>query len=189
MTARLRYVIKIYVILPLFLTQNEIRFFKKVTPRNFRGKIPMPYKYGHYYVVFVLAVILAGFWKSYFSIAGAVPFAFHAHAFSATIWLLLLILQSASIHGRHNAFHKLAGLASLGLFPLLIAGFVMIINVTAAGYAAQESPSVMLLGPSFGIGMFIAIAAYLTLFYQALRHRRNIRLHAGYMLATPLILF
>ncbi|WP_295489889.1 hypothetical protein [Sphingorhabdus sp. EL138] len=149
----------------------------------------MPYKYGHYYVVFVLAVILAGFWKSYFSIAGAVPFAFHAHAFSATIWLLLLILQSASIHGRHNAFHKLAGLASLGLFPLLIAGFVMIINVTAAGYAAQESPFVMLLGPSFGIGMFIAIAAYLTLFYQALRHRRNIRLHAGYMLATPLILF
>jgi hypothetical protein len=118
----------------------------------------MPYRYGHYYVVFVLAVILAGFWKSYFSIAGAVPFAFHAHTFSATIWLLLLILQSASIHGRHNAFHKLAGLASLGLFPFLIAGFVMIINVTAAGYAAQESPFVMLLGPSFGIGMFIAIA-------------------------------
>jgi hypothetical protein len=136
-----------------------------------------------------VVLTLAGFWESYFRIAGAVPFAFHAHAFSATNWLLLLILQSATIHARHNAFHKIAGLASLGLFPLLIAGFVMIINVSAARYAAQENPFIMALGPSFGIGMLIAIAAYLTLFYQALRHRRNIRLHAGYMLATPLILF
>ena len=149
----------------------------------------MPYKYGHYYVGFVLAVILGGFWASYFRIIGGVPLAFHVHAFSATSWLLLLILQSIAIYQRHNAFHKLAGLASFGLFPILIAGFVMIINVSAARYAAQENPFIMLLGPSFGIGMIIAIAAYLTLFYNALRYRKNIRLHAGYMLATPLILF
>jgi len=149
----------------------------------------MPYKYGHYYVGLVLAVILTGFWASYFRIIGGMPFAFHVHAFSSTSWLLLLILQSVAIHRGHNAFHRLAGLASFGLFPLLIAGFVMIINVSATRYAAQENPFTMLLGPSFGIGMIIAIAAYLTLFYQALRHRRNIRLHAGYMLATPLILF
>ena len=149
----------------------------------------MPYKYGHYYVGFVLAVILAGFWASYFRIIGGVPFAFHVHAFSSTSWLLLLILQSVAIHQRQNAFHKLAGLASLGLFPILIAGFVLIINVSAARFAGQESPFIMVLGPSFGIGMIIAIAGYLTLFYSALRHRNNIRLHAGYMLATPLILF
>ena len=149
----------------------------------------MPYKYGHYYVGVVLAVIFAGFWASYFRIIGGVPFAFHVHAFSATSWLLLLILQSLAIQHRHNAFHKLAGLASFALFPLLIAGFVMIINVSAARYTGQENPFIMILGPSFGIGMIIAIAAYLTLFCQALRHRRNIRLHAGYMLATPLILF
>lgn len=149
----------------------------------------MPYKYGHYYVGLVLAVILTGFWASYFRDIRGMPFAFHVHAFSSTSWLLLLILQSVAIHQRHNAFHKLAGMASFGLFPLLIAGFVMIINVSAARYAAEENPFIMLIGPSFGIGMIIAIAAYLTLFYQALRNRRNIRLHAGYMLATPLILF
>jgi hypothetical protein len=149
----------------------------------------MPYKYGHYYVGVVLLVILTGFWASYFRVIGGMPFAFHVHAFSSTSWLLLLILQSVAIHQRYNAFHRLAGLASLGLFPLLIVGFVMIINVSAARYSAEENPFIMLLGPSFGIGMIIAIAAYLTLFYSALRHRRNIRLHAGYMLATPLILF
>ena len=155
----------------------------------FRGKFSMPYKYGHYFVGCVLLVTVTGFWASYFSLIGDMPLAFHVHAFSATSWLLLLILQSIAIHQHHNGFHKLAGLASFGFFPILIAGFVMIINVSAARYAAQENPFIMLLGPSFGIGMIIAIAAYLTLFYNALRHRKNIRLHAGYMLATPLILF
>lgn len=149
----------------------------------------MPYKYGHYFVGFVLLVTIAGFWASYFTLVGKVPFAFHVHAMTATSWLLLLIAQSVTIHHGKNAVHKLAGKASFVLFPLLITGFVMIINVSAARFAAQESPFIAVLGPAFGIGMLIAIAAYLTLFYLALRNRRNVRLHAGYMLATPLILF
>lgn len=73
---------------------------------------------------------------------------------------------------------------------VIMAAFMMIINVSAARYtAADAGEGIRLLGPAFGIGMGIAIAAYLTLFYQALKHRRNIKLHAGYMLATPLILF
>lgn len=149
----------------------------------------MPYRYGHYFVGFVLLVILAGFWASYFSLIGSVPSAFHVHAFTATAWLLLLIVQHVSIHRRWNAFHRQIGKASFVLFPLLMLGFAMIINVSAARYAAQESPGIMVLGPSFGIGMAIAIAAYLTLYYQALKNRRSVKLHAGYMLATPLILF
>jgi hypothetical protein len=37
--------------------------------------------------------------------------------------------------------------------------------------------------------MVFAILAYVVLFYLALVNRRNVRLHAGYMLATPLVLF
>lgn len=149
----------------------------------------MSYKYGHYFVGFVLFVTIVGFWASYFTRIGDVPLAFHLHAFSATSWLLLLIVQSASIHNRHNNFHKLMGKASFALFPLLIIGFVMIINVSADSFASQANPFIAVVGPAFGIGMAIAIAAYLTLYYLALRHRRNIKLHAGFMLATPLILF
>ncbi len=149
----------------------------------------MPYRHGHYFVGFVLVVILTGFWASYFAPIGNVPLAFHVHAFTATSWLLLLIAQSLAIHRRANALHRRMGLASFALFPLLILGFTMIINVSAARYAAREGAGIALLGPAFGIGMAVAIAAYLTLFYLALRNRRNVRLHAGYMLATPLILF
>ena len=61
--------------------------------------------------------------------------------------------------------------------------------VSADRLAANEGEFIAFAGPSFAIGMAIAIAAYLTLFYLALKHRRNVKLHAGYMLATPLILF
>lgn len=149
----------------------------------------MPYRYGHYFVGFVLLVILGGFWASYWSTIGNVPSAFHFHAISSSSWLLLLIVQSVAIHQRSNAFHKQMGLASFVLFPFLILGFMMIIDVSAQRYASVENPFIMHNGPSFGIGMAIAITAYLTLFYQALRTRRNVKLHAGYMLATPLILF
>ncbi|MFC0590186.1 hypothetical protein ACFFF7_12235 [Novosphingobium aquiterrae] len=149
----------------------------------------MPYRHAHYYVGLVLLVILAGFWASYWSPIATVPTAFHFHAVSAVAWLTLLIVQSVSIHRRANALHKQLGLASLALFPFLILGLVMIMDVAAQRFAARESPFVLHNSPSFGIGTAIAIAAYLTLFYQALKTRRNVRLHAGYMLATPLILF
>lgn len=150
----------------------------------------MPYRHAHYYVGFVLLVILAGFWASYFSpIMSAMPLAFHVHAVTAMTWLAFLIVQIVSIHRRMNPLHRTVGWASFVLFPLLMLGLAMIINVSAARYAARENPFIVDFGPSAGIGMLVAIIAYLTLFYLALKHRRTVKLHAGYMLATPMILF
>jgi hypothetical protein len=149
----------------------------------------MPYRLAPYFVGFVLLVIMTGFWASYFGAPGAVPLAFHVHAISSMTWLTLLIVQQVAIQRRAVELHRMLGKASFVLFPFLIFGFVMIINLTAGNYAAGDGPVTMALGPSFGIGMGIAIVAYLALFYLALKHRRNVKLHAGYMLATPLILF
>lgn len=149
----------------------------------------MPYRHAHWFVGFVLLVIMAGFWASYFGVDRPIPIAFHVHAISAMTWLTLLIAQHLTIQRRAHALHSLMGRASFALFPFLILGFVMIINISAQRYASGGDPFTEMLGPAFGIGMAVAIAAYLTLYTLALRNRRNIRLHAGYMLATPLILF
>lgn len=149
----------------------------------------MPYRHAHWFVGFVLLVIMAGFWASYFGAGGPIPIAFHVHAISAMTWLTLLIAQHLTIQRRAHALHSVMGRASFAMFPFLILGFVMIIDVSAQHYATAPDPFIAVLGPSFGIGMAVAIAAYLTLYTLALRNRRNIRLHAGYMLATPLILF
>ena len=149
----------------------------------------MPYRHAKYFVGFALVVIIVGFWDSYFVPIADVPTAFHVHAFTAITWVVLLLFQDWSIRTRRRNLHKIGGMLSLFLFPFLIVGFVMIINVSAAGYVANENPAARFLGPSFGLAMMLAILAYLTLFYQALKNRRNLRLHAGYMLTTPLILF
>lgn len=149
----------------------------------------MPYSQAKYFVGFVLVTIVIGFWNSYFVSIGEVPTAFHVHAFTAMTWVTLLLFQDWAIRNRRRSLHKMGGMLSLFLFPFLIVGFVMIINVSAAGYVANENPVARFLGPSFGLSMLIAILAYLVLFYQALKHRRNVMLHAGYMLTTPLILF
>jgi hypothetical protein len=149
----------------------------------------MPYRHAKYFVGFVLFVIIVGFWDSYFVPIAEVPTAFHVHAFTAVAWVVLLLFQDWSIRSRRKNLHKIGGMLSLFLFPFLIVGFVMIINVSAAGYVANENPVAGFLGPSFGLSMMIAILAYLTLFYLALKNRRDVRLHSGYMLTTPLILF
>jgi hypothetical protein len=149
----------------------------------------MPYPRAHYYVAIVMAVIVAGFWPSYFSVWGSVPWQFHAHGVAASAWVLMVAGQSWTAHHRQLPLHRTIGKASLFLFPFLIAGLSAIIDVTAKGYVAGDGPSRIMFGGSFLIGMAVAIAAYVTVYYRALRYRRKVWVHAGYMLTTPLILF
>lgn len=149
----------------------------------------MPYRHAPYLVGFVLLVIVAGFWASYFASGEGVPLAFHVHAISSMMWLALLIVQQVAIQRRAVDLHRWLGRASFVLFPLMMLGFMMIMNRAADRFETGASPVSVALGPAFGVGMASALAAYLTLFYFALKNRRNVQLHAGYMLATPLILF
>ena len=149
----------------------------------------MPYRHAHYYVLVVMAVIVAGFWPSYFAAWGSVPWQFHAHGVAASLWVTMVAAQSWSAHHGRLPLHRAVGKASLLLFPFLIGGLAAIIDVTAKGYVAGDGPVRIMFGGSFLIGMALAIAAYVTVYYRALKYRRKVWIHSGYMLATPLILF
>jgi hypothetical protein len=149
----------------------------------------MPYRHAPYYVLAVLAVILAGFWPSYFAKWTDVPWQFHAHGVAASIWVTMVLAQSWTAHHKQFDLHRAVGKSSLFLFPFLVAGFAGIIDLTAKGYVAANDPVRVMFGPSFLVGMAAAIAAYVTVYYRALKYRRKVWVHAGYMLATPLILF
>jgi hypothetical protein len=149
----------------------------------------MPYPRAHYYVLAVMAVIAAGFWPSYFAVWGSVPWQFHAHGVAASIWVAMVAAQSWTAHHRRLPLHRTIGRSSLFLFPFLIAGLAAIIDLTGKGFIAGSDPVRMMFGASFLIGLALAIAAYVTVFYRALRYRRTVWVHSGYMLATPLILF
>jgi hypothetical protein len=149
----------------------------------------MPYPRAHYYVLLVMAVTVAGFWQSYFSTFTQGPWQFHAHGVAASVWVILVLTQSWTAQRRQFGWHAAAGKASLLLFPFLIAGLAAIIDLTAKGYVLGERPDRVMYGGSFLVGLVLAIAAYVLLYYRALKHRRKAWLHAGYMLATPLILW
>jgi hypothetical protein len=150
----------------------------------------MPYPRSHYYVLIVIAVIAVGFWPSYFAPFGTVPWQFHAHGVAASLWVIMVAAQSWTAHHRQLPLHRAIGKASLFLFPFLIGGLAAIIDVTARKYLAGAAfPVTQMFGASFLIGLAIAIAAYVTVFYRAMKYRRKAWIHAGYMLATPLILF
>lgn len=148
----------------------------------------MPYSKAHYVVAIVLIATIIGFWPSYFGKIGEAPLAFHFHGIVATAWIILLILQAWSIHSRHTILHRTAGRTSLVLFPLLTGSLVMIANVSAAGYIAGGA-YYGLLGPVFGYATVPPFIAYLLLYTQALRHRRQVHLHAGYMLGTAFFIW
>jgi len=149
----------------------------------------VPYRYANYWVAMTVVIVIWGFWGSYFNPEKTVPIAFHVHAISALAWLGLLMLQIWSINNQKRDWHKQLGKLSYLMFPIMILGFVMIVDYAAEQAMIPGNSRGEFLGPSFGFSMLVAIFAYLTVYYLALKHRRNIRLHAGYMLTTPLILF
>src|SRR5918995_6520683 len=151
--------------------------------------VPMPYRNAPHYVLVCIAVIIAGFWPSYFAAEGVVPWQFHAHGIAASIWVLMVLAQSWTVHKDQLPIHRAVGKSSLILFPFLIGGLAAIIDLTGKGYVSGEGVTRQMFGGQFLIGLALAIAAYVVLYYRALKYRRKVWLHAGYMLATPLILF
>jgi hypothetical protein len=149
----------------------------------------MPYPRAYLYMLGVIAVIVVGFWPSYFAVAGTSPWQFHAHGMAASLWVLMVTAQSWTAHRKVQLpLHRAVGKASLFLFPFLIGGLAAIIDRQGKDYVGGD-PVNLLYGPGFLTGTMVAMAAYVTVFYRALKYRRKVWVHAGYMLSTPLILF
>ena len=149
----------------------------------------MPYRHAPYYVLAVIAVIVAGFWPSYFATWDSVPWQFHAHGVAASIWVTMVLAQSWTAHHKQFGIHAAVGKSSLLLFPFLIGGLAAIIDLTGKTVVATGDPVRTMFGSSFVVGLLLAIAAYVVLYYRALKYRRKVWIHSGYMLSTPLILF
>jgi len=149
----------------------------------------MPYRHAPYYVLAVILVIAVGFWPSYFAIWGEVPWQFHLHGVAASIWVLMVLFQSIAVHKQQLPLHRAVGKSSLILFPFLIGGLFAIIDLTGKRFVLEADPVRTMFGSAFVVGLALAIAAYVLLYFRALKHRRKVWAHAGYMLATPLILF
>ncbi len=144
----------------------------------------MPYPRAYIYIFVLLLLTFPAFWLNYYSQLGDVPWQFHLHGISATLWMLLLIWQSWTIHHRRRESHRKVGLATFVLTPVFLAGSLLVIGSMAAG----GGPFRAMFGTRLGLADVISFFTFTFLIYGAFRHRRNVALHASYMLATPFLL-
>ena len=148
----------------------------------------MPYPRAHYFLLIFLCLAILAFWPRYFSTLHDAPFAFHFHGVTGVLWILLLTFRSWSIHNGHRAHHRLAGKMSLLLFPPFLIGMLFVLQTLGKTVASGQDPVFKLYGAGLGAIDWLVFFAVSWLYYSALKHRKNIHIHARCMLATPLLL-
>ncbi|MDQ3144264.1 MAG: hypothetical protein M3Q57_05220, partial [Pseudomonadota bacterium] len=148
----------------------------------------MPFRHAHWFVLGLFPLAALAFWPQYLSVLPKSPASYHFHGITASMWLLLLAIQSWSIHSGHRAFHRSTGLVSLALFPLFLAGGAAIFIGMAERFVGAATPFYQLWPPRLAWLDFVAIGGMAYFYFQALKHRRKVGAHSAYLLATAIFL-
>lgn len=145
----------------------------------------MPYaRTAVYWFVGLLAVLLLGFWRTYFSVIfGEMHPTHHLHSAAMLGWVLLLIHQSWRIRGRNLAAHKKVGQLSWVVAPLVVitGSWVTLHNI--ARFDDPTTPGALSI---FWLG-WASVIVFAILFAMAMKHRKNVHYHARYMISTALV--
>ncbi len=129
-------------------------------------------------------LVLAGFWKTYFSRLGLADAVTHLHAGFMLAWVAMLLVQPWLVRTRRMALHRQVGQFSYGLMPGVLLSALWLSHLRMAAAPAEM----------FGLQamlLYLGTAASLmmALFWGlAIRHRREPALHARYMVATALVM-
>lgn len=145
----------------------------------------MPYaKSAVFWFIGLLAILMIGFWESYFSIILSGPEStHHFHGLAMLAWVLLLINQAWLVRSKKLALHRTTGKLSYLIAPLVVISGVM---VSFHNVARFEDPSVPAALSIFHLGL-ASVFVYGVLYTLAMVHRKNVQYHARYMIATALV--
>lgn len=132
-------------------------------------------------------MIAIAFWPGYLGQFREAPFALHAHGMTATAWLILLTVQSWSIHARRARWHRATGLAAFIALPLFAAAGPLALQGMAMLWRSGADPFHAACGARLVIADMIAGPSVVILVVYAFLHRHRIEVHAAAMLATALL--
>jgi hypothetical protein len=138
------------------------------------------YKYAHLYLTIGLVVVLLGFSTTYFGRLGDFSFPYHVHGISATLWMILLILQPYLFQKGKLKTHRYLGWTSLLLVPLIVICGVIMMRLMIKGQANYPPKLVYQLA-------FIdtcTLLSFALLYVLAIYFRKKLILHSRFMVAT-----
>jgi uncharacterized membrane protein len=142
-----------------------------------------------YFLMILVAVVAAGFYKPYFSLIphfdASITLLVQVHAILLMSFVALLVTQPLLIRYKQRELHKSLGRLTYFLMPLLVA--------SCLGVIIKEYDEALAQNPSAGLAAraIFSDAAQLSLlvvFYLlAIVNRRNVPVHMRYMIAVTLI--
>ena len=132
-----------------------------------------------------LLMTLVAFWPSYLSPAGPVASGYtHFHAFTATLWMLLLIAQPLLVRTRRLAWHRTLGRVSYVLGPVVVLSFVLLAHSRMQGLSGERYVL-----QTYILYLQVSLALVFALSYGlGVATRRKAALHARFMVCTGLTL-
>lgn len=144
----------------------------------------LPFDSSGYYFITLFALVIAGFWPTYFAkfFDGTADFTFylHFHATLAMLWVFMLIAQPILIHRKKFALRRKIGKLSYVLVPLIFISIILLAHSTLRG--PMENVGLELWVPFkdlliFAVGYGIAI-----------KYRKTMALHARGMIVAGIVL-
>lgn len=132
------------------------------------------------YFALLLMVALAGFYPSNYGGFGEARAVHHVHDALAALWMLLLIGQGWLIRIRQLGMHRLVGRCSIVLVVLFVVSGLMVVRDTLAG-DGDTQVDLRLAFLDLSSVLFFAFAYCMAIYY-----RRNMALHARFMVCTAL---
>jgi hypothetical protein len=132
----------------------------------------------------LLMLALLAFWPTYLSIFATHDRLTHAHAATATLWMVLLVVQPLAIRQRRYDLHRRLGRLSYLLAPLVLLSILLlaqhrIAHASGPAYPIQTYILYLQVSLAFAFGLSWVLAIH---------YRRNAPLHARFMLCTALTL-
>lgn len=135
----------------------------------------------------IFAIVLWGFWRSYFSNPFQVTPLVHVHGFGMTLWCVMLIAQAFLIRFKRLKWHRAIGLASWLVVPANVVLMLAVVRVRLPTFSGYFEEGELTTGGHYFLGGSFADAGLFALtFVLAMVNRRNPAVHARYMVITPL---
>ena len=136
-----------------------------------------------YFAGFLLLAAIA-FWPTYLSQPRASSAYTHAHAISATAYMILLVVQSWAIGSRRVGLHRASGKLSYILAPLVIITIVLLAH-DRIGLASGEAYAIQ----TYILYLQLSLAVLFAVSYGlAIWTRRSVARHSRFMVCTALTL-
>jgi hypothetical protein len=141
------------------------------------------YSNAYLWMIAVLVITIIGFIPGYFNKLHKIDIWHHIHGISATLWLILLIVQPALYRFNNIKLHrKIGGFSGFLALSVVIGGFMMmkIMMQSKGKYGVDDI--------EYYIGIFDAamLIPFILFFILGLTFRRKIQLHARYMMCTAI---